>query len=154
MAWTDFFTFNRNATLNNAADDANWTLGDVGYSFISPIGEGENAMSLAQLGAGLFGAIQNQKQFEKQLEEAKKQFEYQKNLTGSNFQNQATNWGNQALFQTQGLSAFNANAGAQRAADLNAGFNQLNTAGNRIGIENVVGEQQNQLQKYNKLVGV
>lgn len=127
-----------------------FTFGD----FLNPIGEGENAMSIGQLGLGLYSALQQKKAFDKQLDLAKQNFQYQKNLTGANFQNQATNWGNQSLFQAQSLAAFNPEAGNQRVADLNAAFNQLNNAGNMIGVNNVVGEQQNQLQKYNQLRGV
>ena len=119
----------------------------------TPMGEGKNAASPLQLGLAGFGLWQQNQQFGAQLDEARKQYEYQKALTGSNFQNQATNWGNQSLFQAQSLAGFNPEAGAQRVADLNAAFNQINTAGNRIGVNNVVGEQQNALQKYNKLVG-
>ena len=119
----------------------------------TPMGEGKNAASPLQLGLAGFGLWQQNQQFGKQLEEARKQYEYQKALTGANFQNQATNWGNQSLFQAQSLAGFNPEAGAQRVADLNAAFNQINSAGNRIGVNNVVGEQQNALQKYNKLVG-
>lgn len=120
---------------------------------VNPIGEGKNAASPLQLGLTGFGLWQQNQQFGAQLDEARKQYEYQKALTGANFQNQATNWGNQSLFQAQGLAGFNPEAGAQRVADLNAAFNQINAAGNRIGVNNVVGEQQNALQKYNKLVG-
>lgn len=132
----------------NEASDT-FTFGDL----ITPKGTGDNAQSILQLGLGFYGAMNQKKAMEQQLEEARRQFAYQKDLTRSNFQNQATNWGNQALFQTQMLNDFNSDAGAIRAADLNAGFNQLNAAGNRIGLDNVVSQQQNQLQRYNKLAG-
>lgn len=134
----------------------NWGYGwdqakSLAKDFVTPIGEGDNAMSLAQLGMGLYSAVQQSNQFQQQLEEARKQYEYQKNNSAANFQNQATNWGNQALFHLQSLYDFNQQAGMNRASDLNAAFNQVNAAGNRINVNNVVGEQQNQIQKYNKL---
>lgn len=119
---------------------------------ITPMGEGKNAASPLQLGMTGLGLFMQNKQAGEQLEEARRQFDYQKALTGANFQNQATGWGDKALFHTLAAQGFSQNLGNQVAANYNAGFNQLNAAGNRIGINNVVGEQQNQLQKYNTLV--
>lgn len=119
---------------------------------ITPMGEGKNAASPLQLGMSGLGLFMQNKQAAEQLDEARRQFDYQKALTGANFQNQATGWGDKALFHTLAAQGFSQNLGNQVAANYNAGFNQLNAAGNRIGINNVVGEQQNQLQKYNTLV--
>lgn len=121
------------------------------------IGTGDNATTYGQLGlTGLLGgySLWNQnKQYEEQLEEARKQFEFSKGLSQANFMNQGTNFLNQSLFQLEGLNAFNPDAGAERAANLNAAVNQLNSAANRIGLGNAFSEQQNALQKYNQLAG-
>lgn len=130
--------------------DWNWKGGIK--AVFSPIGEGKNAMSLAQMGLGLYAAMQQNAQFKAQLEEARKQHEYHKALTGANFQTQATGVGDRALHHALTAKGFSEEFGNQVAANYNAGLAQLNDAGNRIGINNVVGKQQDQLRKYNALL--
>lgn len=118
----------------------------------SPIGSGDKAQSLGQMGLGLFGALQQQKAFNAQLAEARRQFEFSKGMSQANFMNQGTNYLNQGLFQLESLNAFNPNAGAERAANLNAAVNQLNQAGSKIGLgSNAFQSQADALAKYNTL---
>lgn len=130
--------------------DPNW--------WFSPMGSGDNAVTPAQLGItgglGLLGIMNQRKQFGAQLEQARKQFEFSKGLSQANFATQGTNFLNQGLFQLEGLKAFNPNAGAERAQNLNAAVNKLNAAGSRIGMgNNTFQDQQNAISKYNQLQG-
>lgn len=139
----------RNNVLSSVSEDKPFTVMDGLYMLGSPLGEGKNAMSLGEMGLSLWSLKANQDQFERQLEEARKQYEYQKNLTGANFQTQATGSADQALWNLQRLAAFNSNAAMERGSDLNQAFNQIIDAGNRIGVNNVIGGQQQQLiNKY------
>lgn len=124
----------------------------------TPFGTGDNATTLGQLGlTGLLGGysiFNSNRQFEDQLKEARRQFEFSKGLSQANFMNQGTNFLNQSLFQLEGLNAFNPNAGAERASNLNAAVNQLNSAASKIGLgNNAFQDQQNAISKYNQLVG-
>lgn len=121
------------------------------------IGQGKNATTRAQLGLnaglGLLGLWNQNKQWEDQLEEARKQFAFSKSMSQSNFMNQGTNFLNQSLFQLEGLNAFNPNAGAERAQNLNAAVEQLNNAASNIGLNGAFNSQKNALEKYNVLAG-
>ncbi len=121
------------------------------------IGQGENATTPAQIGLnaglGLLGLWNQNKQWEDQLEEARKQFAFSKSMSQSNFMNQGTNFLNQSLFQLEGLNAFNPNAGAERAQNLNAAVEQLNNAASNIGLNGAFNSQKNALEKYNVLAG-
>lgn len=120
-------------------------------------GQGDNATTFAQLGLntglGLLGLWNQNKQWDDQLEEARRQFNFSKSMSQSNFMNQGTNFLNQSLFQLEGLNAFNPNAGAERAANLAAAANQLSNAANNIGLSNAFKDQQNAISKYNTLAG-
>lgn len=129
-------------------------LSSLGSWLSTPIGSGENASSPLQLGVAGLGLLQQQRAFEDQLEEARNQFNFQKGVTQGNFLNQGANFLNQGLFQLESLNAFNPNAGAERAANLNAAVNTLNDAASRLQLgNNAFAQQQNQLQKYNSLLG-
>ena len=121
------------------------------------IGQGKNATTPAQIGLnaglGLLGLWNQNKQWEDQLEEARKQFAFSKSMSQSNFMNQGTNFLNQSLFQLEGLNAFNPNAGAERAQNLNAAVEQLNNAASNIGLNGAFNSQKNALEKYNVLAG-
>ena len=130
---------------------------DIWNGLNTTIGSGENATTGLQLGLntglGLLGLWNQNKQWKDQLAEARKQFNFSKSLSQSNFMNQGTNFLNQSLFQLEGLKAFNPNAGAERAQNLTAAANQLNNAAQNIGINNAFSEQQNAIAKYNPLAG-
>lgn len=130
---------------------------DIWNGLNTTIGSGENATTGLQLGLntglGLLGLWNQNKQWKDQLAEARKQFNFSKSLSQSNFMNQGTNFLNQSLFQLEGLKAFNPNAGAERAQNLTAAANQLNNAAQNIGINNAFSEQQNAIAKYNTLAG-
>lgn len=106
---------------------------------------------LGSLGLGLYGLFQNQSAMDDQLEEARKQFAYSQNMSRANFTNTGTNFLNQGLFQLEGLKAFNPTAAAERAENFTAAANQLNNAGNLIGLNNAFSQQINALDKYNQL---
>ena len=50
-------------------------------------------------------------------------------------------------------NAFNPNAGAERAQNLNAAVEQLNNAASNIGLNGAFNSQKNALEKYNVLAG-
>ena len=82
-------------------------LSSLGSWLSTPIGSGENASSPLQLGVAGLGLLQQQRAFEDQLEEARRQFNFQKGVTQGNFLNQGANFLNQGLFQLESLNAFN-----------------------------------------------
>lgn len=134
------------------------TLGNWWDRATTVMGQGDNATTPLQLGTqlglGAWGIYNQNKNFKKQLEAARQQFEFNKGYSQANFMNQGTNYINQGLFQLEGLNAFNPNAGAERAQNFNAGVDQMNAAGARIGLgNNAFQPQQNQLAKYNTLAG-
>lgn len=108
---------------------------------------------LGTLGLGLYGLLQNNNALQDQLDEARRQFDFSKNVSRANFTTSGTNFLNQGLFQLEGLKAFNPTAAAERASNFTAAANQLNNAGSLIGMNNAFGEQINALDKYNQLAG-
>lgn len=129
-------------------------LSALGNWLINPVGSGENAASPLQMGLMGLGLIQQQNNFEDQLEEARNQFNFQRGVTQGNFLNNGANFLNQGLFQLESLNAFNPNAGAERAANLNAAVNTMNQAASKLQLgNNAFAEQQNAIQKYNSLLG-
>ena len=129
-------------------------LNALGNWLINPVGSGENAASPLQMGLMGLGLIQQQNNFEDQLEEARNQFNFQRGVTQGNFLNNGANFLNQGLFQLESLNAFNPNAGAERAANLNAAVNTMNQAASKLQLgNNAFAEQQNAIQKYNSLLG-
>ena len=129
-------------------------LNVLGNWLINPVGSGENAASPLQMGLMGLGLIQQQNNFEDQLEEARNQFNFQRGVTQGNFLNNGANFLNQGLFQLESLNAFNPNAGAERAANLNAAVNTMNQAASKLQLgNNAFAEQQNAIQKYNSLLG-
>lgn len=129
-------------------------LSSLGNWLTTPTGTGENAASPFQLGLMGLGLWQQQNNFEDQLEEARKQFNFQKGVTQGNFLNNGANFLNQGLFQLESLNAFNPTAGAERAANLNAAVNTMNQAASKLQLgDTAFAEQQNALQKYNSLLG-
>lgn len=149
----DFFGFGGSdgtgTSPSNPSGNKSW--------WTTPIGQGDNATTPLQLGLntglGLLGLWNQNKQWDDQLEEARRQFNFSKSMSQSNFMNQGTNFLNQSLFQLEGLNAFNPNAGAERAANLTAAANQLSNAANNIGLNNAFKDQQNAISKYNTLAG-
>lgn len=117
----------------------------------SPFGSGKDATTWGQVGLGALSMIQNQRNMNKALAEARDQFNWQKDITRSNFQNQGTNFLNQSLWQLQSLNDFNPNSASQRASDLSAGVSQLNSAADRIGIGGAFNQQADAIAKYNTL---
>ena len=148
---TPSYNFSLNSLLN---DPSSW-FSNNWKAFTTPNGSGDNAQSDAQLGLGLasslYGGYLQQKMGNKQLEEAKRQFDFSKAHTQANFMNQGTNFINQGLWQIEALNAFNPNAAAERAQNFNSAVNQMNTAAQGIGLNNAFGQQQNSLQKYTQL---
>lgn len=134
--------------LGTSLDSAGTSLSNI---LTKPFGTGKNATTYGQLGLNALGMIQNQRNMNKALEEARAQFNWQKDLSRSNFQNQGTNYLNQSLWQLQSLNAFDPSAGAKRASDLSAGVSQLNDAANRIGIGGAFQQQADAIAKYNTL---
>lgn len=106
---------------------------------------------LGSLGLGLYGLLNQKNAQEQALEEARKQFAYSQNVNRANFTTQGTNFLNQGLFQLEGLTAFNPNAGAERANNLLAGANQLGNAANLIGANGTFDQQINAIDKYTQL---
>ena len=139
-------------TWNNFKDDPLNFLGNgLSWSF-SPLGSGENAMAPAQIGLTGLGLLQRQKQFNQQLNEARRQFAFSKGNTQANFMNQGTNYINQGLFQLEGLRAFNPEAAVRQAENFGAAVDQLNQAGSRLELgDHIFAPQQNALQKYSQL---
>lgn len=120
--------------------------------FTTPRGSGDNASAPVQWGLTGLGLLQQKKQFDRQLEEARKQFAFSKGNTQANFMNQGTNFINQGLWQVEALNAFNPGAAAERAQNLNSAINQMNNAGSRIELGgNTFADQQNALKKYSQL---
>lgn len=118
----------------------------------TPKGSGDNASAPIQWGLTGLGLLQQKKQFDRQLEEARKQFAFSKGNTQANFMNQGTNFINQGLWQVEALNAFNPGAAAERAQNLNSAINQMNNAGSRIELGgNTFADQQNALKKYSQL---
>ena len=118
----------------------------------TPRGSGDNASSPIQWGLTGLGLLQQKKQFDEQLDEARRQFAFSKGNTQANFMNQGTNFINQGLWQVEALNAFNPGAAAERAQNLNSAINQMNTAGSKIELGgNSFADQQNALQKYTQL---
>lgn len=127
-------------------------LSDLGKWVVNPLGIGKNAMSPLQIGLTGYALYNQNKNNQEQLKLAREQMALDKANMQSNFLNSGTNWMNQNLFQTQGLSAFNQNAGALRAEDIQSGLNQLNQAGSLIGLgDNAFASQAEALKKYNSL---
>ena len=118
----------------------------------TPKGSGDNASAPVQWGLTGLGLLQQKKLFDKQLEEAKRQFAFSKGNTQANFMNQGTNFINQGLWQVEALNAFNPGAAAERAQNLNSGINHMNNAGSRFELGgNTFADQQNALKKYSQL---
>lgn len=140
--------------MSGTAQNALSGLSNLGNWLINPVGSGENAASPLQMGLMGLGLIQQQNNFEDQLEEARNQFNFQRGVTQGNFLNNGANFLNQGLFQLESLNAFNPNAGAERAANLNAAVNTMNQAASKLQLgNNAFAEQQNAIQKYNSLLG-
>lgn len=119
---------------------------------MAPLGSGDNAKSLAQMGLEGYGILQMKDAFGKQLDLARNQLNYQKDLTRGNFLNNGANYLNQGLFQLEALNAFNPQAGAERAQNFGAAVNTMNQAGAKIGLgNNAFAEQKNAIAKYNTL---
>lgn len=118
----------------------------------STIGSGQNAMSgfgLAFKGLEALANYQNQK---KALKLAKEQLAQNKAVSKANFLNQGTDWLNQNLWQVQALEGWDKGAGAERAANVLSGLNQLNQAGSTLGMgDNAFGSQAEALKKYQNL---
>lgn len=151
--WSNLLTGAQN-TWNDFSANPLSSLSSLGNWLITPTGTGENAASPLQMGLMGLGLVQQQNSFEDQLEEARKQFEYQRGVTQGNFLNNGANFLNQGLFQLESLNAFNPNAGAERAANLNSTINTMNQAASKLQLgNNAFAEQQNQLKKYNSLLG-
>ena len=145
-----------NTSPSNAGGGGNGTtLSGVWNWLTKPIGSGDNTTTALQLGAtgilGGLGLMNQRKQFNASLDQARKQFEFSKGLSQANFINQGTNYLNQGLFQLEGLNAFNPEAAKERASNFNAAFIQMNDAASKIGLNGSFNQQQNQLSKYNQL---
>lgn len=139
-------------TWQNFQNDPLEFLGNGIKSLFTPIGSGDNAVSPIQLDLIGLGLLQQKRQFDKQLEEARRQSAFSKGNTQANFMNQGTNFINQGLWQVEALNAFNPGAAAERAQNLNSAINQMNNAGSRIELgSNTFADQQNALKKYSQL---
>ena len=139
-------------TWQNFQNDPLKFLGNGLKEIFTPIGSGDNAQSAGQLSLIGLGLLQQKKLFDKQLEEARRQFAFSKGNTQANFMNQGTNFINQGLWQVEALNAFNPGAAAERAQNLNSAINQMNNAGSRIELGgNTFADQQNALKKYSQL---
>lgn len=137
----------------NTPGNGSSQFGNLWGNLTSPIGSGNNATTGLQLGLGVVNSLTNLRNFNKSFRLAKDQLNFQKDYAGTNFVTNGTNWMNQNLAQVQGLNDFNAGAGAERAANVQAGLNQLNEAGAKLGLgNNVFGSQSEALKKYNSLV--
>lgn len=130
-------------------------LGAAGSALGNLFNGGKDSLGyqLGTLGLGLYGLFQNNNSLQDQLDEARRQFDFSKNVSRANFTTSGTNFLNQGLFQLEGLKAFNPTAAAERASNFTAAANQLNNAGSLIGMNNAFGEQINAIDKYNQLVG-
>lgn len=149
-------TFNLNGLTGNTGIDTDITfsnsLAGIGNSLLGWLGQGNNATDLLKYGLAGIGIWNQNKNYEDQLEEARRQFQFAQGNTRANFMNQGTNFLNQSLFQLEALNAFNPNASAERAANLGAAVNQLNKAGSLIGLgDNAFESQANAIAKYNEL---
>ena len=149
------FTNQTDKNGNEIADSSPFAKslpGKIVKGMITPVGSGDNASSPIQWGLTGLGLLQQKKQFDKQLEEARRQFAFSKGNTQANFMNQGTNFINQGLWQVEALNAFNPGAAAERAQNLNSAINQMNNAGSRIELGgNTFADQQNALKKYSQL---
>lgn len=127
-------------------------LGDTWDWFTTPQGSGDNASAPLQWGLAGLSLLQQKKNMDAQLAEARKQFNFSKGTTQANFMNQGTNFINQGLWQIEALNAFNQGAAAERAQNFNSAINQMNNAASKIELgNNAFSSQQDALQKYTQL---
>lgn len=138
--------------IANSSPFAQSLPGKIVKGISTPIGSGENASSPLQWGIAGLGLWNQKKQFDTQLDEARRQFAFSKGNTQANFMNQGTNFINQGLWQIEALNAFNPNAAAERAQNFGTAIAQMNDAASKIELgPNTFGKQQDALQKYSQL---
>lgn len=128
------------------------SISNFGSWMTTPIGTGQSAMSPLGYGLAAYSILANDKRQRQQLALAKQNLALQKSALQGNFTQNATNWMNQNLWQTQAMYNFDQAQGAKRAGDVLAGLNQLNSAASSLGMgDNAFGQQKDALMKYTQL---
>ena len=145
-------TFNRLSDFNSLAD----VWGNPGKFLTAEFGSGKNATNLLTLGGtvglGLWGIHNQNKNFDKQLAEARANRLFAQKNAMANFLTSGTGYLDQGLHQVQALSDFNKEAGAERANNFMNAAQQVANAGTSLGLSgDAFNGQINSLSKYTTL---
>lgn len=106
---------------------------------------------LGKYGLGIYSILSNNKNNNKALDFAKQQLQYNKDLSAANYLQNATGWANQQLWNAQAMYNFDPVQGAQYANNLKGSFENLNTAGSKLGLNGSLDTQINSLNQYTQL---
>lgn len=157
----NFLTLDPNVRVTN--DGKRITTGATGYEdasntftfgdLLTPIGTGDNAQSILQLGTTILGLNQQKNQFDKQYKQALQNYLWSKNVTKGNALLQANNVAAQLNHQANGISGFyasNPEIAQKYLNNTSASLNTMNKALEMLEISNGLSEH---ISNLNNIAG-
>lgn len=114
-------------------------------------GTGLDLGDIGKWGLGLYSILSNNKNNNKAIAFGKAQLQFNKDQAAANYLKDATGWANQQLWNAQSMYNFDPVQGAKFANALQGSFENLNTAGAKLGLSGSLNNQINSLAQYTQL---